>query len=147
MFPRPAYQEGVPGIGANRAVPDVAASADLDSGLAGLVRSGSSEVVGPMGGTSAGAPFWAGIMAIADQYAGRDLGFVNPAIYEIAKSPQYHSAFNDVTKGTNSVRSLATHRLTGYSAGPGWDRATGWGTPGASVLVPLLAGGTKTGKA
>lgn len=125
----------------------MAASADLDSGLAGLVRSGSSEVVGPMGGTSAGAPFWAGIMAIADQFAGRDLGFVNPAIYEIAKSPQYHSAFNDVTKGTNSVRSLATHRLTGYSAGPGWERATGWGTPGASVLVPLLAGGTKTGKA
>jgi hypothetical protein len=89
---------------------------------------------------------WAGIMAIADQYAGRGLGFVNPAIHEIAKGPRYQSAFHDVTRDTTTVRPLATHLLGGYSAGPGWDLATVWGTPDASVLMPLLTGDVKTGK-
>jgi len=42
------------------------------------------------GGASAAAPLWAGLIALADQYAGRHLGFANPAIYSIARGPRYH---------------------------------------------------------
>ena len=90
------------------------------------------------GGTSAAAPFWAGLIALADQEAGHTLGFVNPAIYRIARSPRYHQAFHDVTTGNNTV-ALKGITVTGYRAGSGWDPVTGWGTPDAQVLVPLLA--------
>ena len=67
------------------------------------------------GGTSATAPIWAALIALADQYAGRHLGFVNPAIYRIARSPCYHQAFHDITTGNNTVRVPAQddHRLPG----------------------------------
>jgi subtilase family serine protease len=140
-FARPAYQDGVPGIGAGRGVPDVAADASGTTGMA-VAFSGSGrsyELIGA-GGTSAGAPFWAGLIALADQEAGHPLGFVNPAIYRIARGPLYHKAFHDVTTGNNTT--VLTSRLvtiTGYQAGPGWDPVTGWGTPDAQVLIPLLA--------
>jgi subtilase family serine protease len=95
-------------------------------------------MMGIAAGTSAGAPFWAGLVALADQYAGRDLGAVDAAIYRIAKSASYHDAFHDVVKGDNTVV-VAGKTLKGYKAGPGWSPVTGWGTPIASVLVPLLA--------
>jgi subtilase family serine protease len=97
------------------------------------------------GGTSASAPFWGGLIALADQDAGHPLGFVNPAIYRIARSPLYHEAFHDVTAGNNTVEITSTsppETITGYQAGPGWDPVTGWGTPDAQVLIPLLARGT-----
>ena len=145
LFARPGYQDGVPGIGPHRGVPDVAADADGDGGLALLAVMGTGTGPGTgdfadmrgASGTSAGAPFWAGVIALADQYAGRDLGFVNPAIYRIARSTQYHAAFHDITKGITTV-DVPAH-VTGYRAGPGWDPATGWGTPKVSALVPLLA--------
>lgn len=87
---------------------------------------------------TAGLTAWAGVIALADQEAGRHLGFVNPAIYAIARSPGYHSAFNDVITGDNSVM-WPTGIFTGYAAGPGWDPVTGWGSPDAQALVPLLA--------
>ena len=90
------------------------------------------------GGTSAAAPFWAGLIALADQEAGHPLGFVNPAIYRIARGPLYHKAFHDITTGNNTVV-LNGVTITGYQAGPGWDPVTGWGTPDAEVLIPLLA--------
>jgi subtilase family serine protease len=102
---------------------------------------GSYELIGA-GGTSAGAPFWAGLIALADEEAGHPLGFVNPAIYQIARGPRYHEAFHDVTTGNNTAVLTSTSppaRITGYQAGPGWDPVTGWGTPDAQVLIPLLA--------
>ena len=90
------------------------------------------------GGTSAAAPFWAGLIALADQDAGHALGLVNPAIYRIAEGPQYHKAFHDISAGNNTVN-LNGHTVTGYEAGPGWDPVTGWGSPNAQTLVPLLA--------
>jgi subtilase family serine protease len=90
------------------------------------------------GGTSAAAPIWAAMIALADQYAGRHLGFVNPAIYRIARGPRYHQAFHDITSGNNTVQ-FPPRTITGYPAGPGWDPVTGWGSPNAQVLVPLLA--------
>ena len=68
-------------------------------------------------------------MALADQYAGRHLGFINPAIYAIGRSSQYHRAFHDITTGNN-----------GYGAGPGFDMVTGLGSPVANRLVTDLAG-------
>ena len=70
----------IPGIGATRGVPDEAANADFDSGLVIRVRSGSREVIGPAGGTSAGAPMWAASWPSPTSRPDRDLGFVNPAI-------------------------------------------------------------------
>jgi subtilase family serine protease len=139
LFARPAYQDGVPGIGATRGVPDVAADASSPNGmaLAFTAPGGGYELVGA-GGTSAAAPFWAGLIALADQQAGHPLGFVNPAIYRIARGPLYHKAFHDITTGNNTV-SLNGVTVTGYQAGPGWDPVTGWGTPDAQVLIPLLA--------
>ena len=62
----------------------------------------------------------------------------NPAIYAIARGPAYHRAFHDVVTGDNSVL-WPTGVFTGYNAGPGWDPVTGWGSPDAQYLVPLLA--------
>jgi hypothetical protein len=74
----------------------------------------------------------------AARLAGQHLGFVNPAIYTIARSPAYHHAFHDAINGDNSVI-WPTGGFTGYTAGPGWDPVTGWGSPNAQYLVPVLA--------
>jgi subtilase family serine protease len=137
-FARPAYQAHVPGIGARRGVPDVASDADQDTGIAFVEANGGQFGIYPAGGTSAGAPAWAAIVAMADQYAGRHLGFINPAIYEIGRSARYHRAFHDVTKGNNTVQ-VGSVTVKGFDAGPGWDPVTGWGSPNAQVLIPLLA--------
>jgi subtilase family serine protease len=128
LYARPAYQDGVPGISKTRGVPDVAGDADEAGGMARVVTSGGAASLESDAGTSDSAPLWGGIVALADQYAHNDLGFVNPAIYSIGRSSSYQKAFHDVTTGTN-----------GYPAAPGWDPVTGWGTPNAQVLVPLLA--------
>ena len=138
FFARPSYQDDVGGIRAQRGVPDVAADASTSSGLALIFALPSGPIMAAAGGTSAGAPFWAGLVALADQYAGTDLGTVNPAIYDIAQSANYQAAFHDVAKGDNTVV-VDGMTLAGYQAGPGWSPVTGWGTPVASVLVPLLA--------
>jgi len=140
LFSRPAYQDGVPGIGHTRGVPDVSADADNHTGMAVAFRLTPGNVVTPADGTSAASPFWAGIVALADQYAGRALGFINPAIYRIGRGPDYHRAFHDITTGNNTV-TFPGGTVTGYRAAPGWDPVTGWGSPDAQVLVPLLAAG------
>ncbi|MGD0064500.1 MAG: S53 family peptidase [Streptosporangiaceae bacterium] len=141
LFPRSAYQDGVARIGVTRGVPDVAANADSATAMA-LDISGGGLL--PASGTSAATPLWAGVIALADQQAGQHLGFVNPAIYAIARSPAYHQAFHDVVTGDNSVL-WPTGVFTGYTAGPGWDPVTGWGSPNAQYLVPLLAHTTRSG--
>ncbi len=141
MFPRPAYQDGVARIGRMRGVPDVAADADASTAMTLTFTGG---VLFPAQGTSAATPLWAAVIALADQDAGQHLGFVNPAIYAIARSPAYHRAFHDVVTGDNSVF-WPTRLFTGYQAGPGWDPVTGWGSPNAQVLVPLLAHRTHPG--
>ncbi len=138
LFPRPAYQDGIAGIGATRGVPDVAADADYRTGMAIAFSGGSHNYLFGGGGVSVAAPLWAAVIALADQYAGRHLGFVNPALYRIGRSTHYHQAFHDATTGTNTV-TFPTQTITGYHAAPGWDPVTGWGSPNAQVLVPLLA--------
>jgi subtilase family serine protease len=138
LFARPAYQDGVPGIGAMRGVPDVAGDASNSTDMAFVfTEPGGAYVPSSEGGTSTTGPFWAGLIALADQEAGHPLGSVNPAIYQIARGPLYHKAFHDITTGNNTVI-LNGVTITGYQAGPGWDPVTGWGTPDARVLIPLL---------
>jgi subtilase family serine protease len=138
LFPRPSYQEGIAGIGATRGVPDVAADADHRPGMAIAFSGGGRDYILRGGGVSVAAPLWAAVIALADQYAGRHLGFVNPALYRISHSTHYHQAFHDVTTGTNTV-TFPSQTITGHQATPGWDPVTGWGSPNAQVLVPLLA--------
>jgi subtilase family serine protease len=138
IFARPAYQDGVPGTRAHRGVPDVSSDAGVGTGIA-LVEAADGEFGIFSGvGTSAASPAWAGIVALADQYAGRHLGFINPAIYRIGRSARYHRAFHDVTKGNNTVKSGSV-TVKGFDATRGWDPVTGWGSPDAQVLIPLLA--------
>jgi subtilase family serine protease len=137
IFPKPGYQAGVTGTGTGRGVPDVAADASPYTGTANAIYLDGMQVIAPSDGTSAGAPFWAAIVALADQYAGHALGFINPAIYRIGRGPKYHLAFHDITTGGNTVKYPAG-TITGYQAAPGWDPVTGWGSPDAQVLVPLL---------
>ncbi len=138
LFARPAYQDGVAGISARRGVPDVAGDANQQGGLPVVLADGRQSAVNSAPGTSSATALWAGLMALADQDAQHGLGFVNPAIYRIARSASYHKAFHDVTTGDNLTLGPVNDQ---YHAGPGWDPVTGWGSPDAQVLVPLLARG------
>ena len=104
-----------------RGVPDVAGDADPTTGY-NIRVDGQTSVIG---GTSAVAPLWAGLLAVANQQLGTKVGFIQPAIYA-AKAVL---AFNDITQGNNGA----------FSAGPGWDACTGLGSPIAGRLIPLLA--------
>ncbi len=117
-----------------REVPDVSADADPRTGYP-VYWNGGWLVVG---GTSAASPLWGALVALADQGCAATVGLANPALYGLgaADSP----AFTDVTSGDNDL----TNTNGGlYPAGPGYDMATGWGTPEGSPLVAGLqpAGG------
>jgi len=139
LYARPAYQDGVPGISAMRGVPDVAGDANQQGGLSLVFADGGRRWIISVPGTSAAVQLWGGLMALAGQDAHHDLGFVNPAIYRIAGSSSYHTAFHDITTGNSDVTMPYPGGTAGYQAGPGWDPVTGWGSPDAQVLVPLLA--------
>ncbi len=143
-YKKPDYQSSIPQINDERGVPDVAFNAGIDSGVL-VVWSSSGEgenLVFRFGGTSAGSPQWAGIAALAAQMAGHRLGNINPALYKIATSNLYSQAFHDITEGDNSFSGQDARgnsvTIQGYSAGTGWDAATGLGTPRVTTLLPLL---------
>jgi subtilase family serine protease len=92
-----------------------------------------------VGGTSASTPQWGGLIAMADQMAGRDLGFINPALYAIANNPALYAAdFYDPFQNTNQQNPT----IPGYPASKGWDAVTGLGTPNAATLLPDLIAAT-----
>jgi subtilase family serine protease len=71
---------------------------------------------------------------MADQIAGRDLGFLNPALYEIANDPaKYAADFYDPTQNDNGCCGEP-----GWNASKGWDAVTGLGTPNVANLIPDL---------
>ncbi len=145
LYRRPDYQKGTV-RGNGRGVPDVSYNAALNGGVlvaVSVLPSGAEG--GPfhiVGGTSAGSPQWAGIVALANQLTGKRLGFLNPAIYNIGRSSSYSRTFHDITFGNNTIQlpdansNIVT--IIGFSASRGWDPVTGWGTPIASNLVWLL---------
>jgi subtilase family serine protease len=144
VFQRPSYQDAFV-KNKQRGVPDVAFDADPNGGMLVIFSSYAANAK-PMtfiyGGTSAGSPQWAGIIALADQVAGKRLGFINAAISRIAQSSTYHTAFHDIVDGNNTfIKLLADGTLLtvqGFDAAANWDAATGFGTPIVSALVPLL---------
>ena len=89
-------------------------------------------------GTSASAPLWAGIVALANELAQSNgqppVGFLNPAIYLLGKGSSYTSLFHDITQGNNTNPS----RPTNYFAVSGYDLCTGWGTPSGRSLLSVL---------
>jgi subtilase family serine protease len=130
LYPRPAFQNRVLGAGSMRGVPDVAYSAALDGGVIVADRSTFSKNEFWIAyGTSAGTPQWAAIVAIADQAAGRSLGNVDAALYKLGAGD-----FHDITTGNNDFPPIS-----GYSAQPGWDAASGLGSPIATSVVGGLA--------
>jgi kumamolisin len=134
VFPLPSYQAnaGVPtsasGGKAGRGVPDVAGNADPVTGYL-VVVDGQQE---PIGGTSAVAPLWAGLIARLAQATGKRFGLLQPILYAGAAAGAAAPGFNDVTEGNNGA----------YKAGPGWDACTGLGSPNGAALLNLLSGTT-----
>ncbi len=136
-FPVPAWQSvtmpaNVNGSDPGRGVPDVAGNADITSGYLVLVDG----QWGPVGGTSAVAPLYAGLIASMNQAKGQPVGELSPQLY---KAPA--TAYHDVETGNNSVpHSQYGPAVNGYTAGPGWDACTGLGSVNGNALREFLIG-------
>ena len=135
MNPVPGWQTGIvppsvnPGHETGRGVPDVCGDADPDTGYQ-IFYGGQANVVG---GTSAVAPLWAGLLARVNQKLGTPVGYFNPLLYsKLGTSGSFH----DIVKGNNDT----TGNVGGYSAGKGWDACTGWGSPDGASLLAAFGG-------
>jgi kumamolisin len=130
VFALPPWQQGLQLTEASgnatalaaRGVPDVCGNADPQTGY--LVRVDGSDTV--IGGTSAVAPLWAGLIACINAARGSSVGLIHPQLYKAA------NAFHDITQGNNGA----------FSATVGWDACTGLGSPNGTALGTLLAPGT-----
>ena len=138
FYPIPSYQQGInmtvnKGSTVYRNSPDVALTAigiyqDLADGY----------YTTDSGGTSAASPLWAGYNAMINQQAAiyglPPDGFINPAIYSLAKGPNYAEYFHDITVGNNTWPGSPSlfYAVTGY------DLCTGWGTPTGSNIINAL---------
>jgi kumamolisin len=127
VFALPTWQanSNVPapaGSTGGRGVPDVSGDADPTTGY--QIRVDGQNIV--VGGTSAVAPLWAGLIALNNQQNGKNAGFIQPQIYAAKAS----SAFHDIVSGNNGA----------FSAGPGWDACTGLGSPIGSKIISVLGG-------
>jgi hypothetical protein len=135
----PTWQQGInmttnQGSTTMRNTPDVALTAD---NIFIVADTNQLEIAA---GTSAAAPLWAAFTALVNQQAiaggQTNVGFINPAIYAIGKSANYLSDFDDIVTGNNFWDS-STNK---FSAVPGYDLCTGWGTPAGQNLIDALAG-------
>jgi len=144
LFKRPSYQNGfVPS--SDRGVPDVSYSGDVNNGLLIAWSQGVAANVGniyEVGGSSAAAPQWGAIIALADQAGHRRIGFLNSDLYSLAHGSRYGYVFHDITGGNNTVALAGSNnqtvRVTGYAAAKGWDAVTGLGTPNVAHLLQYL---------
>ena len=130
LFALPTYQTSAnvpvsvnPGHRIGRGVPDVSGIADPDTGVLVMNPDGT---VGGIGGTSATAPMWAGLIARLNQLLGTPLGFLNPILYKNLAS----GVLRDVSEGDNGA----------YRAGTGWDACTGLGSPNGTRILAALKG-------
>lgn len=141
VFRLPNFQEHLPKaalstLSGHRGYPDIAYNAGVVGGvivhlsfLPGLPPSGAFFI---FGGTSAGAPQWAGVSSIANQVAGRPLGLLNKSIYKLGRQGSLSTFLHDITIGDNGFAGV-----TGFLAAPNWDLATGWGTPNVGFVQQL----------
>ncbi len=125
IFEQPDWQSGIKlqTKKSGRGVPDVAGKADIATGY--CMQVGGFDVT--MGGTSAAAPMWAGLIARLNQELNCNIGYATPFLYQ----ESCRSSFNDITKGNNGKHFKAT---------PGWDPCTGWGSPDGKKLLRILRG-------
>ncbi len=130
LFPLvPSYQNGL-GLTA-RTTPDVSYDGAVNGGVLVHWMALGTPIWFIVGGTSAGSPQWASIVALANQKNGAPLGFVNPMLYKCSGD------FHDIIVGDNKL----FETLGGFSAVSGWDAASGLGTPNVTKLVNDLASG------
>jgi subtilase family serine protease len=142
-FSEPAYQRLLPAsdqslLGGYRGVPDISWNADPNTPILIYLSFFGTSNAGyySIGGTSEGSPDWAGLVADLDQLAGHPIGLLNPYLYALGS---VGVGFHDITVGNNS-----DNGVTGYTATPGWDPASGWGTPDLGQLfwdIAFLARG------
>jgi kumamolisin len=136
IFGLPKWQVGAkvppsanPGGRVGRGVPDVAGDADPLTGYQVLVDGQK----GVIGGTSAVAPLWSGLIALLNQQIGSPVGYLNPLLYSL---PAASGAFHDITSGNNDI----TGKHGAYKARRGWDACTGLGSPNGAKLMNALSG-------
>ena len=159
FWPMPSYQAGAAAIlqvtgklssgapcgaaaGLCREVPDVAADADPEHGYLIYYNGSGAKSDAPSGwqgtgGTSGAAPLWAAVIALADadpSCGGAPIGFANPALYQLAGVSQA-TYFHEITSGDNDLTGGAGGL---YPATPGYNMATGLGSPNAAALAPAL---------
>jgi len=118
-------------LGGMRGVPDISYNADCNNAILIYLSFFGPDSAGwyTICGTSEGSPQWAGIVADLNQYAGRPLGFLNPALYAAGGLGEFYKFGRDITVGNNALLDVSGAVAPGYSATPGWDPASGWGTP------------------
>jgi hypothetical protein len=155
LFPVPSYQStaGVPNSinktinpaapfnTTGRGYPDVAGNASPNSGYPMFVGGGADDA----NGTSASTPLWAALVATINSNLGFNVGFVNPILYALGST-----AFNPISPlwPDPALPQLATcpttngiNGILGYTAGPGWDACTGWGSPNGTTLLSAIKSG------
>ena len=147
IFGRPDYQNSVAAVtGAARGVPDISMSGACN-GAVDMYQSFKGQAAGwyPTCGTSEATPLFAGVVALANQWSllhkGHLVGLINPALYKMSALGA-SAGIVDVTKGNNTVsfsQGGKEHTVTGFSARPGYDLASGVGTVNAALFVPELA--------
>lgn len=133
IFSAPSFQAGVNGS-SMRTTPDVSYNAAISGGVLtylGFLGGNSGFYI--FGGTSAGSPQWAAVIAVANQARGLagkpNLGYLNNTVYSVASS-----VYHDITFGNNELAGTPF----GYNAGPGYDIASGLGTPNVSSFVSAV---------
>jgi subtilase family serine protease len=156
VFGRPEFQDGVRhAVGGHRGIPDISLSSAVNGAV--ITFSSYPNPRGPnptapnprfhlVAGTSEASPLFAGVVALADQAARHRLGFLNQRLYEMAAD--HSSGVVDVTTGSNPITfcnaACGTPQeqditIPGFTAAPGFDLASGWGTIDAARFVPELA--------
>ena len=155
VFSRPQFQDGVADIvGGSRGTPDIAMSA-AGSGSVDFYDTTDPSVAGwgIIAGTSEASPLFSGVAALADQVAGHSLGYLNPALYAMARSGA-PDGIVPISQGSNSYTFCAAAdvqstgacasssdlvTVPGFHANGSYNDATGWGTVDAALFVPALA--------
>lgn len=142
------YGRGFPDVALMASGPSVQRRLDEPLSMQGFQAVVGGKWVDYAGGTSVAAPIWAGIIARINQARRakglRRVGFVNPLLYAIRKESP--SPFREISQGQTDVEmtvvnahgKAVSHRLSGYSACPGWDPATGLGVPSVASMIDVL---------
>ena len=140
-FAKPTYQTGLIPADTKRDQPDVAllASPYYPGSFVYQDDGAGGSVLEIFGGTSIATPMWAGIVNLLIQKSGNKVGSMNSRIYQIAKAGQSTAGFYDITAGDNNF-----NHVTGFTAGTGYDKVTGWGSVDINRFITAFIGAAAT---